>query len=374
MNISCLQENLSSALQIIRSGIGKDSGLPILSTILIRAEGKLLYLKSTNLEIAIQCNVRGKVDEEGSIAVPAKTFFDFINLLPKEKIDIKTENETTVIISCQKYHTKLFGMLPDEFPLLPPFENGKKITCNAQELKTALSAASQAASIQETRQELNGVYMAYRHQEKKIYCVGTDAYRLSEKIIAAQGDFSQDVSCIIPLRTVQELSRSILDKESPECEIHITENQILFKTETVECISKIVQGVFPDYQSIIPKNFVTKVTLEREEMVRAIKATSLFSKGDTNDVLCTFEPITDEKGHCTLSSANTGVGENMVALDAEFSGKENSITLNYRYVLEGLSHIHSEKASMSVVDTQSPCVLRPVGDETFTYLVMPIRE
>jgi len=359
---------------VVRSGIGKDSGLPILSTILIRTEGKLLYLHSTNLEIAVQCNVRGKVEEEGSIAVPAKTFFDFINLLPKEKIDIKTENETTIIISCQKYQTKLFGMLPDEFPLLPPFENGKKITCNAQELKIALSAAAQAASLQETRQEINGVYIFYKHQEKKMYCVGTDAYRLSEKIISARADFSEDVSCIIPLKTVQELSRSILNKESPECEIYITENQILFKTDTVECISKIVQGVFPDYKSIVPKNFVTKVTLEREEMVRAIKATSLFSKGDTNDVLYTFEPITEGRGHCTLSSANTGVGENVVALDAEFFGNENSITVNYRYILDGLSHMSTEKIIISVVDTQSPCVLRPVGDDTFTYLVMPIRE
>ncbi len=374
MNISCLQENLALGLQIVRSSIGKDSGLPILSMILLRTEGKLIYLHTTNLEVAIQYSIRGKVEEEGSIAIPAKTFSDFITLLPKEKIELRTENETLLSLTCKNYQTTIHGMEPDEFPLIPPLSEGRKLTCSSKELKGALIAASQASATQEIRPELHSVYVWWRAQEKKLYCVGTDAYRLSEKSISVTIGPEEDILCIVPLRTVQELSRSILRDDGGQCDIVVTENQIMFKTESCECVSKIVQGVFPDYQSIIPTTFFTKIVIDRDELLRAVKATSLFTKGGLNDVVCRLEPKDQKRGTLILSSSNSSVGENKVTLECEMSGGENGITLNYRYLLDGLSHMESEHISIGVVDTQNPCVLRPVGDESFTYLIMPIRE
>ncbi len=374
MNISCLQENLALGLQIVRSSIGKDSGLPILSMILLRAEGKFIYLHTTNLEIAIQYLVRGKVEEDGSIAIPAKTFSDFISLLPKEKVELRTENDTLLSLVCKNYQTTIHGMAPDEFPLIPSLSEGKRIECTSLDLKGALGAAAQAAATQEIRPELHGVYLWWRAQEKKLYCVGTDAYRLSEKSIPAQGDSQEDITCIVPLRTIQELSRNILRDDGGQCEIVVTENQIMFKMDGCECVSKIVQGSFPDYQSIIPSTFFSKILIDREELVRAVKATSLFSRGGLNDVICHIEPRDQKRGIMTLSSANSGVGENKVTLECELTGGENGITLNFRYLLDGLSHMESEHISIGVVDTQNPCVLRPVGDETFMYLIMPIRE
>ncbi len=373
MNISCLQENLSAGLSIIRAAVGKDAGLPILSTLLLRAEGKLIYLHATNLEIAIQYNLRGKVEEEGCLAIPAKTFSEFINLLPKEKIELKTEDETNLLVTCKTYRTKIHCMIADDFPLLPPAGDGDTITCASKELKVALGAAAQAAAGQDTRPELHGVYINWKASEKKMYCVGTDAYRLSEKILSCGGP-QKDISCIIPLRTVQELSRSIIRDEEGDVRIVFTENQIIFRTQDVECVSKVVQGQFPDYHSIIPSSFTTKAVIEREELIRAIKATSLFSRGDLNDVVCRFEPRDDKVGVLILSSSNTTIGENMVTLDVEMSGGENGMTLNYRYLLEGLTHINTDKIHISVVDTQSPCVITPVGGDGFRYLIMPIRE
>ena len=374
MNISCLQENLALGLQIVRSSIGKDSGLPILSMILLRTEGKFIYLHTTNLEIAIQYSVRGKVEEDGSIAIPAKTFSDFITLLPKEKIELRTENETLLSLVCKNYQTTIHGMAPDEFPLIPPLSEGKKFSCLSQELRGALTAASQASAIQEMRPELSSVYLWWRAQEKKLYCVGTDAYRLSEKSISATSDAEEDIICIVPLRTIQELSRNILRDDGGQCDIIVTENQIMFKTESCECVSKIVQGSFPDYQSIIPTTFFSKIVIDREELLRAVKATSLFTRGGLNDVLCRLEPKDQKHGVLVLSSSNSSVGENKVTLECEMSGGENGITLNYRYLLDGLSHMESEHISIGVVDTQNPCVIRPVGDESFMYLIMPIRE
>ncbi len=374
MNISCLQENLSAALSIVRSGIGKESGLPILSTILFRAEGKLLYLNTTNLEIAVQCSVRGKVEEEGSVALPAKTFLDFISLLPKEKIELKTGSDSLVTLTCGSYRTKIHGLAPDEFPLIQTPENGVVIRCAQSVFKKALSSAGHAAASQETRPELHGVYFSWGASQKKAVCVGTDAYRLSEKIFTIKGPEDTNISCIIPLRTVQELSRSILSDDEQECEVAITETQVCVRTETVECISKVVQGAFPDYQSIIPQNFHTRAIVHCDELGRAVKATSLFSRGGLNDVVCRLEPTDGTHGLVTLSSANAAIGENTVSLDAEITGGENSITINYRYLLDGLSHVESDTVSLSVVDTQSPCVIRPVGKDDFTYLIMPIRE
>lgn len=374
MNISCLQENLALGLQVVRSSIGKDSGLSILSMILLRVEEKFIYLHTTNLESAIQYTVRGKVEEEGSIAIPAKTFSDFITLLPKEKIEMRTENDTILSLSCKNYQTTIHGMMPDEFPLIPPVQEGKKIRCASQDLKLSLGAASQASAIQETRPELHSVYLWWRADEKKLYCVGTDAYRLSEKCISAQSDSRDDITCLVPLHTIQELSRNILRDNDGPCEITVTENQIMVKTENCECVSKTVQGTFPDYQNIIPATLFTKITVDREEFIRAIKATSLFSRGGLNDVVCHVEPKDQNRGALVLSSSNSGIGENKTTLECEMTGGENGITLNYRYLLDGLSHMETEHVSMGVVDTQSPCVLRPIGDESFTYLVMPIRE
>lgn len=374
MNISCLQENLAAALSVVRSCVGKESGLPILSHILIRAEGKLIYLNTTNLELAIQSSVRGKVEEEGSIAVPAKTLTDFITLLPKEKIELKIENNTTLSITCGSYTTKILGTIPDEFPLISPPLEGSVITCKQKLLKTALAAAGHAAAQQETRPELHGVYLAGSGAKKEFVCVGTDAYRLSEKNIKLESGDVDEITCIIPLRTVQELSRTILLDDDSSCDIRITDTQFCIKTEIIDCVSKIVQGAFPDYKSIIPQNFHTRAVIDRDALARAVKATSLFSRGGLNDIACRFNPSDGAHGTVTLSSANAGVGENTVTLEAEMTGGENGITLNYRYLLDGLSHIESERVAMGIVDTQSPCVLRPVGKDDFTYLIMPIRE
>lgn len=374
MNISCLQENLSSALSFIRSGVGKESGLPILSTILIRTEGKLIYLNTTNLEIAVQCCVRGIIEEDGSIAVPAKTFLDFILLLPKEKIKLKTEGDTTLSISCGTYTTKINGILPDEFPLIHLPQEGKIFHCAQKDFKRALVSSSQAAAQQETRPELHGVYLQVKSEQKKAVCAGTDAYRLSENIFSLSDANCDECSCIIPLRTAQELSRTILSDDDTLCEVGITDTQAYVKTEYVECVSKIIQGTFPDYRSIIPQNFNTKALINREELARAVKATSLFSRGGLNDIACRFFPAENTHGTVMLSSANASVGENTVTLNAELSGGENSITVNYRYLLDGLGHINSDTVLFGVVDTQSPCVIRPVGADDFTYLIMPIRE
>lgn len=373
MNISCLQENLTHALSIARAGIGKESGLPILSTILLRAEGKLIYLNTTNLEIAVQCNVRGKVEEEGSIAIPAKTFLDFISLLPKEKIELQTENETLIRISCGSYRTKIHSISSDEFPLIQTPEEGVSIHFRQGVFKKALASAGLAASQQETRPELHGVYLHWNDEKKRGVCVGTDAYRLSEKVWEAQSNQQGDISCIIPLHTVQELSRLILSDDQ-ECDVRITDTQMCVTTDTVECISKVVQGMFPDYKSIIPQQFHTRAVLDCNELQRAVKATSLFSRGGLNDVVCHFEPTDSTHGRLILSSTNAAIGENTVSLDAEMTGGKNSITLNYRYLLDGLSHVGTDTVSLSVVDTQSPCVLRPTGKDDYTYLIMPIRE
>lgn len=372
MNISCLQENLSSSLSLVRAGIGKETGLPILSTILVRAEGKFIYLNTTNLEVAIQCNVRGKVEEEGSIALPAKTFTDLISLLPKEKIELK-KNDTTLEITCGSYHTKIHGMAPDEFPLIPTPQGESVLTCSQKDLKNALAAVGHAASQQETRPELHGVLFQWVKEKNHCVCVGTDAYRLAETFIRARGN-TPDISCIIPLKTVYELSRTLLCDDDIECEICITDTQVSIKTETVECVSKIVQGAFPDYHSIIPQNILTRASLDRDELNRAVKATSLFSRGGLHDVVCHLIPTDGTHGTVTLSSSNASVGENTVTLDAEVTGGENTITLNYRYLLDGLAHIESDVVSFGVVDTQSPCVLRPTGKGELTYLIMPIRE
>jgi len=367
MDIICLQENLKQALNITEKIIGRNLTLPILNNLLLSIEGNKLKISSTNLEIGINSWVIGKVQDKGSITVPARLLADFINNLPNEKIELKSKDKQ-LEIRCKKFKATLKGLPADDFPIIPKINNEPLVKIKGSFLKNGFSQVVDMASLSESRPEISGVYMKF--DKGLIRLAATDSFRLAEKNIDIS-DNSQDLkscSIIIPQRTVQEINR-ILGEEETEVSIILSGNQVLFDLGSTQVVSRLIEGQYPDYQQIIPNNFKTQVIVNRSELINNIKVASLFS-GKINDIKVA---IKEKTSSLDILSKDADIGENKSKLDVKVEGDDVDIIFNHKYVLDGLNNIFSDKVIIGLNDGSKPVVIRPVGDNSYTYVVMPIK-
>lgn len=383
MKFSCTQENLHQGLAAVSHIANRNINLPILGNVLIKIENGVLRFMTTNLEIAVRCVVRGKIENQGEFTVPSKLFSDYVSLLPNERVDVIQEGNS-LTVSCGQYRTKLHGIVASEFPLVPSIEQKQKFSVKVDELRKAIGQVLFAVAPNESRPEISGVLFKFTPADggSKLILAATDSYRLSEKNIpmsdASTSSLKEPVSVIVPARTVAELVRILgvfrdaIDNPQ-EIDIVLGENQILFSYNSVELISRTIEGKYPDYQQLIPERFETEVMLSRNELMRAVKTTSLFSRSGLNDVHLRFSP--EKSIH--VSAMNTQTGEHMVEVDGTVRGKENTVTVNYKYFLDGVGTIESDDVAINLIDGVSPCVIRPHQEGSsndFLYIVMPIRQ
>jgi len=373
MKLSCTKENLCQGLSITSHISTKNVNLPILNNVLLKADQGGLKLISTNLEIALTCSVRGKLEQQGEYTVPSKLFYEFVSLLPDEVVNIDL-HDAGLFVSCAKAKTTINGISPAEFPLIPPVEGEVKFEVKVNELRKALAQTLFATAMNEARPELTGVYMKFK--DGKLTLAATDSYRLSEvRVKASLRD--QEYEVIVPQRTLSELNRvfSVFkdDVEASESvTIELANNQIVFRYASVELISRTIEGMYPDYTQIIPEKHETKVIVGRRDLIQAIKSVSLFAKQGLYDIKMSAKP----DGTLTLFAQDATRGKNDVDLKCDIEGQENTMALNYRYVLDGLNAMNSDKVEIRMIDSSSPFVLAPHEDEAdkFVYIVMPIRQ
>lgn len=374
MKISALQENLKNGLFITGNIAGKNVNLPILNNVMIDAKKENIRLISTNLEIGITSRIRGKTEQEGVFTVGSKIIHDYVSLLPNKKIDIE-KKDLDLIIKSDNYKTVIRGQEADEFPLIPKTDKKTFFKANLLEFKKALSQVIFAVSNNEMRVELSGVLFVYK--EKELILASTDSYRLAEKKIKITSNTEEEGQVIVPVKTLQELNRILsaadIGTEEKEHEIifYISDSQITFEIGETEIFSRLIEGQYPDYKQIIPTSKETSVVINRGELVRAIKASSIFSKTGINDVNLDF-PI--GKNKTIISSASGQTGENITELDSNVSGKDNGIVVNYRYLLDGLNSINEENVEIEVSDGNTPCVLRGEKNKDYLYIIMPIKQ
>ena len=383
MKLVSLQENLKQGLFMVSNIAGKNINLPILNNALIKTKDGNIKLITTNLEIGISHTVRGKIEKEGNFTVDSKIFFDCVNLLPNKKINVEQKNND-LLINCENYKTKIKGQSAEEYPLIP--EVDKKIYYSAQvdDFKKALSQIIFAVSTSESRMELSGVLFCFTGDS--LTMAATDSYRLAEKGVKIKTNGNEDRKIIVPAKTLQELNRILsagtdagdVGKETVEIKFYLSENQILFIYGSTELVSRLIDGQYPDYKQIIPTNIKTNIIIDRAELVRAVKVTSLFSKTGINDINLDFP---SGKNQVVVSAVSGQTGENITELDAKVSGNDNSIVINYRYFLDGLNNIDGEAIKIEMVDANTPCILRPVSseenkgkDDGYLYIIMPIKQ
>jgi DNA polymerase-3 subunit beta len=376
MKITILQENLKKGLFMVGHIAGKNINLPILNNILITAAEGDIKLVTTNLEIAIISTIRGKVDVDGTYTVDSKIFNDYVGLLPNQKTTIETK-ENNLIIECENYKTKIRGLSSEEYPLIPEVERKSFCEIEVDVFLRALNQVLPAVSVGETRVELSGVYFNIGGEEMVI--AATDSYRLAEKKLKLKTNNSCEKNFIVPTKTLQELSRVLSNTKDEGTEVsstgmvrfYVSENQILFIVNQTEIISRLIEGQFPEYGQIIPTNIKTNAIIDKQELVRAVKAAALFSKAGINDINLDFP---SGKKNIIISSASGQAGENITELEASVAGEDNAAVINYRYLLDGLSAIDDNKIRIEIVDGNTPCILKSEKDKNFIYIIMPIKQ
>ncbi len=363
MKIICTQENLRAGLQITSRIISSSNTLPILNNLLLKTENGLLKISSTNLEISIHTLIRCKVEEQGEVCIPAKTFTELVGTLPNKNITL-TKEDAAVKVSTDNYTATVKSLSSDDFPLIPQVQGEAVVVFPTEVLKDALTQVLFAASTNETQPEISGVFMQGTGAGCKF--VATDRYRLAEKSVTlANAQFNKGV--IIPLRTAQEITK-VLSGAGDTVEVTVGDNQILFVLGDTHIISRLIDGQYPDYEQIIPQEFATEARINRLELLQALRASGIFSHG-SNSVRMEINP----KGSVIVSSGSQDLGESVVTVESVVTGPETTVLFNYRYIQDMLANLDIPEVLVKVNSDSTPVVVTEPDTKGYIYLVMPIK-
>jgi len=365
MNVKVTQENLHNALTSVSRVASQRSALPILSNILLHTEDKSLFLTATNLEIAIRVRVAGKVEKDGRLAVPARLLNDFISSLPKGTLSLAKTKQFSLKVSMKNYESTINGFDPEEYPSIPAKAAGEMIKVESTKLKQALQQTTLAASTDEARQTLTGVYIHTANDH--LYMVATDSYRLAEKKLAAN---KKSLSHNVPATTMQEVLRNLTDSSEEKVEITLSENQAVFDIGPAVIISRLIDGKYPDYKQIIPASSETTAEVDREEFIAVVRVASLFAKESAGSITL---KVQEDAQEISVEAVASQVGENTSSTPATVHG-DGEVSLNSRYLLDALQVMTSEKVVFSLSGRHNPCVLKPLEKPAdYLHLIMPLK-
>ena len=372
MKIEVLKENLKTGLSIVERVVGKNLSLPILDNVLMDTEDSFLSLSSTDLETAIKIWILTKIVKKGKVVVPVRFLSSFVSLLPDEKI-ILEEKKQNLYIECKNFKNQVQGFNPEEFPLIPEFKNLEYIEVDNKKICQGLSQIVDIASPSQTRPEISGIYFFFSNNLIKM--VATDSFRLAEKTITLENPVKKEYSFILPQKPAREIM-NILEEKDGFLKIYFSPNQILFEFPMkeiahpqIQITSRLIEGEYPPYQEIIPKKFKTRVILKRDEFLNQVKTASLFS-GKINEVKFTINP---ENKEMEIFAQSPDIGESRSSLSGKIEGEPIEVSFNYKFLIDGLNNIKSSEVVFDLSDKEGACVLRPVGDVSYVYVVMPIK-
>ena len=368
MRISCLQENLSRGLSTVGRAVASRPTLPVTQNVLLSTDNGMLRLSATNLEIAMTTWIGAMVEEEGSVTVPARLLTDFVNSLGSDRIDLDMEPDSRVLkIKSGRSETNMNGTDASEFPPIPTVDDAVVAQAHPSALRTAITRVAFAAATEESRPVLTGVEVKLR--EGGFTMAAADGFRLA----VHHGELSQPVpdemSVIIPARTMTELQRLLGDNTEP-VNIMITpqKGQVMFRLQggdTVELVSQLLQGTFPNYDQLIPQSYTTRAILDLQQTLRATRTAAIFARDGSNIVRMHVMPGEEGEegagGRLVISARSEEVGDNEDVVDvAELEGEEGKIAFNSRYLIDVLSVLERGRVAIETTTSSSPGVFRPV--------------
>ena len=374
MKLSCLQENVKRGIGIVGHAVPSKSTLPVLSNILMTTEGGRLRLQATNLEVGITCWIGAKIEEPGAVTVPAKLLSDFVGNLPNDTINLDLDERTqTIHLHCGRSEANIKGIEADEFPTMPVVQADEPtLRIPPDMLREAINQVAFAAATDDTRPVLAGVLI--RLQGDRAVFSATDGFRLSVRTIELPEPVRAAQEMIVPVRALVELARVIGDSDSP-VEITVTPSggQVLFHSDNVDLVSRLIEGKFPDYERIIPKQYTTRSVLDRNSFLQSARQASVFATGSANIAKVALESGGEfGPGRLTLSANAAEVGDNKSEIEGQIAGEGGSIALNVKYLQDALNAMPTPQVAFETQTPASPGVFRPVGMEGYIHIVMPM--
>ncbi len=362
MKLKVTQENLAGALNTVARVANTRSTLPILSNILLKTNNHRLSVAATNLDVAITKQLGAKISTDGSITIPARLMQDFVTSLPSSVVELE-QKDNKLEVTTEKYHSTINGVSAEDFPVMPAISKGQKWTLPAKQLKQALQQVIGAASADEARPVLTGIYL--HNPAGQLTLAATDSYRLAEKNLGAS---KEKVSLLIPATAMQELLRIIGDN-SEEVTITSDDQQALFKVDDTELVARLIEGQYPDYKKLIPQKFAVTATLKRSDFLNITKVSSLFARESGGSVTI---DVDEKAGQVSITSIASQLGENTAEADAQVTGS-GQITLNSRFLLDGLGAFSSEEVTIGFNGKLEPCVLKDSAKKDYLHVIMPLK-
>jgi DNA polymerase III subunit beta len=384
MKFSCKTQELLGALNLVSRAIGSDQTLPILQNVLIQAEGRRCTLSATNLELSIVTSFEVNIENEGGITVPAKAILNFIQYNRDDEVLLETSEGTQVKVHSKHAKAVIAGEATAGYPVITSVQKETALTLPVGPLLEALSLVTFACAKTTSRPVISGVYV--RVEKGKIILVGTDSYRLSEYKIPV-GGLSGEVSCIIPARFLEELKAVVASKRQQEegektakgekkakdkpaetLEMNMSAQQIEVQYGHTKLTSRLIDGKFPDYVQVLPKEKHTTVTVPTRELLAAAKRMHYFAKEVNNNI--TFAAAKDA---LHLTTKQTQLGKDESTIDAQMEGKDNKIAISSNYIIDFLSRISSDQLAIEISDKMHPAVFKLPDNADYLHLIMPLR-
>lgn len=373
MKLTILTHELKKGLNYTERLTGKNLTLPILNNVLIEALPNFLKISSTDLETGIEWWGLCKTEEEGKITIPAKILTQVINNISDEKIEIENKNDT-LFIKTKTFKTQIKGYTSDDFPIIPQFSKEDFIEINAQELKDGLVDVVDIASVSQIRPEISGIYFVFK--KDLVNLVATDSFRLVERTLQSsnyKNSFNDEIKFILSQKTTKEVI-NILQENTGSVKIYYSESQILFETNLnevdhpeINLISRQIEGNYPAYKEIIPKEYKTRIIVDKDFLTKQIKLAGLFA-GKINEI-----KIKNDDKNLEILSQDLELGENSSILEAKIEGEPVEISFNYKFILDGVSRVKTKNAILELQGASGAGVIKAEEGTDYIYVVMPIK-
>jgi DNA polymerase-3 subunit beta len=370
VKLTCPQENLSRGLTMVGRAVSTRSTMPILSNVLLATDGPRLRLAATNLELSINCWVEADIEQEGRVAVPARLLQEFVNSLPPAPVSMELNPSNRVVkMHCLRTDGNIRGVSADEFPAIPTVEDGVVYRQPAHLLKDMINQVAIAAATDDSRPIFTGVLTTLG---QTMTMVAADGFRLGLRSLELEGGPQQELSIIIPAKSLQELARILPDGKGQDelVEIALTpnKNQVIFRTASLELVSRLIEGQFPNYKQIMPKEWKTQVIVPTSEFLNAAKTASFFARDSANIVRLHMEP-----GELTVRAESTELGDNESKIDAIIEGEPSAdIAFNAKYLTDALNVVEAEQTKLEITSPGAPGVIKPVDSTDYVHIIMPM--
>jgi DNA polymerase-3 subunit beta len=367
MKVSCSQRELLTALNIVNKAVNSTNTLPVLGNILLKAEKDRLFFAATNLELAITYDMEATVKEEGAITVPARLISSFVALLNDKEVEMSVTKSMELFIESASSQTKIKGIDSEEFPIISISEADKTLTLSSEQLLHGINQTCFAAAVNTARPALSGIL--FKVSTEELILVGTDSFRLAEKKIKLNKKNDFEGEYVIPSRTIAELGKILEKFPEKNLTIKFAEKQVLFEVDKALVSSRIIEAKFPDYAQIIPRTHNTLIASKGDELSMAIRRTILFAREGNHSV----KFLVNTDGKLSLQTEETHIGQEKTDLQVKLEGSENNISLNAQYLLDALTSLGEKEIAIEMIDKDAPAVMKGVNDDSYLYLVMPLK-